>query len=73
MPQKIDRKAKYKKGDKVHLDEVMDILGLIPHEYYKQDDPADWEIGNDNTSGEIVEFLADFELKATIFLDDLTE
>lgn len=70
MPKKIDRKAIFKKGEKVPLDDVMDILPLIPLEYYRQDDPSEHDAF---TYTEVIEFLADIEFKATVFLGDLTK
>lgn len=72
MAKKIDRKLSYKKGDTVHLDEVIEVLSLIPLEYYHQDDPIDWSISSGNTSGEVVEFLADIKVNIKISCGKLT-
>ena len=57
---------KFKKGESVYLDRVINILGLIPTDCYEQDDPIDWTITGDNDSGETVRFLKDVEIKASV-------
>jgi hypothetical protein len=49
MSRKVERKAAFRKGDKVHLDQIQDILGLIPIDCYQQDDPIEWDILNEMT------------------------
>jgi hypothetical protein len=54
-------KYKFKKGQKVHLDDVYEILGIIPRESYDQADPA-----FDDDAGEWLTFTKNVEINIKI-------
>ena len=59
---------RYKKGDRPHLDEVYDIVSLIPSDAMHQDDLFDSRDGHnpDNDGGESVLFLKDVTIKIEV-------
>ena len=59
-------KYKFKKGDRVSLDEVYDIQALIPNDAYDQDDYSDYVIGGDNDSGESILFLKNVTITVNV-------
>lgn len=54
---------RFKKGQKIHLDEVYHMLGLIPEETYDQDDALGHD-GGDN--GESITFKKNVEIKTSV-------
>lgn len=59
----------YKKGERPHLDEVYDILGIIPSDTYFQHDFCDEDARDNNPdfdSGESILFLKDVTITITI-------
>jgi len=52
----------FKKGDRLLLDQIYHIYGLIPHDSIHQDDIADNTILNDNDCGETVLFLKNVKI-----------
>ena len=63
---------KYKKGDRPHLDEVYDIVNLIPNDAMHQDDLFESRDGMNpnNDSGESVLFLKDVTIKVEVIVKD---
>jgi hypothetical protein len=53
---------KFTKGQVVHLDDVYDILGVIPGDTYEQDDPANPH----GDRGESLRFVKNIEIKIHI-------
>ena len=56
----------YKKGERVHLDDVYRIYNLIPLDCTYQDDINDSTCLNDNDSGESVLFLKNVKIEISI-------
>ena len=60
---------RFKKGDRPHLDDVYNILSIIPNETYFQHDIADSnpnDTTEENDSGESILFLKNVTIKVTI-------
>ncbi|MCK4786283.1 MAG: hypothetical protein KAV87_21175 [Desulfobacteraceae bacterium] len=70
MPRKLERKISYLKGDRPQLDEVYDVIGVLPNDAYHQDDLLGSSILNDNDSGESILFLKDVDIDITIIVGD---
>lgn len=59
----------FKKGDRPHLDQVMDILGVIDPDFYHQDDIGEaykYDPKKENDAGESVLFLRDVRITVTV-------
>ncbi len=61
---------KFKKGQKVPLDVVYNLIGIIPLESYKQADNADNNLYPINDGGENITFLCDVTVKFDVKLSN---
>jgi len=61
---------KFSKGATYALDQVYDILGLLPSETYHQDDISDYTPFGGNSCGEEITFLKDVTVKITVSVKD---
>ena len=53
---------KFKKGQKLHLDQIWDIMGLAGGNWWYADDPAD----PGGSAGEDVTIIEDITIKVTV-------
>lgn len=64
----MQKTYKFKKGDRPVLDQVYDLLGIIPNDAIHQDDIGEpnSDINPDNDSGESILFLKNVTIKIDI-------
>ena len=67
---KDTRQYSFKKGDTLMLDQVYNILGIIPNDTYDQDDIAESTICNDNDAGETIRFKKNVDISIKVLVYD---